>query len=52
MHKDNSVRDLSVQDEKNLVERAQKRDPEAFAQIYETYFIESMDTRSSAWEHG
>ncbi|MBM3133252.1 MAG: sigma-70 family RNA polymerase sigma factor [Chloroflexi bacterium] len=27
-----------MQDEKNLIERAQKRDPEAFAQIYEAYF--------------
>lgn len=27
-----------MQDEKNLIERAQKRDPEAFAEIYEQYF--------------
>lgn len=34
----NSARDCQVHDEKGLIRRAQKNDPEAFAELYEEHF--------------
>ena len=38
MHRVIPQRNYQVQDEKSLVQRAQQRDQEAFAQLYEAYF--------------